>query len=72
MPLLDIIALTVFMLCWLFYEGLLKTVSIGQHLNSNMTVVRSAWMANAARRESRFIDAQLIVDLEAGMPPAQI
>ena len=37
MPLLDIIALTVFVLCWLFYEPMLKRLSIGRHLNSNMT-----------------------------------
>ncbi len=60
MPLLDIIALIVFVLCWLFYEPMLKRLSIGRHLNSNMTIVRSAWMANMAARESRFIDAQLM------------
>lgn len=60
MPLLDSVALAVFVLCWMFYEPMLKRLSIGRHLNSNMTIVRSAWMANMATRESRFIDAQLM------------
>lgn len=60
MPLLDLIALVIFILSWLFYEPLLKWVSVGGHLNSNMTAVRAAWMRNMALRDNRFIDSQLM------------
>lgn len=60
MPLLDKIALAIFVLSWLFYEPMLKWVSVGGHLNSNMTRVRVAWMRNMALRENRFIDSQLM------------
>lgn len=60
MPPADLAALTFFALCWLFYEPLLKTVSRGGVLNSDMTVIRGAWMSQMARRESRFMDGQLL------------
>jgi len=57
----DIVALALFLAAWLFYEPLLTVVAKrrGGVLNSDMTVVRAAWMANMVRRESRFMDGQL-------------
>ncbi|CAN1570656.1 COG3821 Predicted membrane protein [Caulobacteraceae bacterium] len=60
MPPADIAALAFFTLCWLFYEQLLRMVSRESSLNTDMTVVRAAWMRQMARRESRFMDGQLL------------
>lgn len=60
MPLADLAALIFFALCWLFYEPLLKTLSGGGVLNSDLRVVRGAWMRQMGRRESRFMDGQLL------------
>jgi uncharacterized membrane protein len=60
MPLADIAALAFFALCWLFYEQLLRMVSRESSLNTDMTVVRAAWMRQMAKRESRFMDGQLL------------
>ncbi|MDZ4320931.1 MAG: DUF599 family protein [Phenylobacterium sp.] len=57
----DIAALVVFALCWLAYEPLLKAVSRGKGaINTDMTVVRRAWMVNMAGRENKFMDGQLL------------
>lgn len=60
MPLADIAALAFFAICWLFYEQLLRGLSRDGVLNTDMTVLRAAWMREMARRESRFIDGQLL------------
>ena len=60
MPLADIAALGFFTLCWLFYEQLLRLASRDGVLNTDMTVVRAAWMRQMAHRESRFMDGQLL------------
>lgn len=58
---LDAAALAVFAIAWLFYEPILKRVSRQAGvINTNMTVVRRAWMANMTRRENRFLDSQLM------------
>jgi uncharacterized membrane protein len=58
---LDGAGLAVFAIAWLFYEWILKRVSRrAGAINSDMTVVRAAWMKAMARRESRFIDGQLM------------
>ncbi len=58
---LDITALVVFALCWLAYEPLLKAISRGRPaINTDMTVVRRAWMINMAGRENKFMDGQLL------------
>ncbi|CAN5225689.1 DUF599 domain-containing protein [soil metagenome] len=58
---LDAAALAVFAIAWLFYEPILKRVSRASGvINTNMTVVRRAWMANMVRRENRFLDSQLM------------
>ncbi|MCF8506355.1 MAG: DUF599 family protein [Caulobacter sp.] len=60
MPLADIAALAFFALCWLFYEQLLRMLSRESVLNTDMTIVRAAWMRQMAKRESRFMDGQLL------------
>ena len=57
----DILALAVFTLVWLAYEPLLKMLARGKGLiNSDMTVVRAAWMRTMAGRENKFMDGQLL------------
>ena len=60
MPLADLAALVFFAVCWLFYEPLLRLLSRDGSLNTDMTEVRAAWMRQMARRESRFMDGQLL------------
>jgi len=58
---LDLVALAVFALCWLGYEPLLKALSGGRSvINSDMAVVRRAWMRNMIVRDNRFMDVQLL------------
>ena len=57
----DIAAFVLFALCWLFYEPLLRQLSRGRGaINTDMTVVRRAWMANMVGRENRFLDSNLM------------
>ena len=60
MPLADLAALVFFTGCWLFYEPLLRLLSRDGSLNTDMTLVRAAWMRRMAGRESRFMDGQLL------------
>ena len=58
---IDIAALAVFLVAWLFYQPLLERLSRrGGTINTDMTVLRLRWMANMAARENRFIDSQLM------------
>ena len=58
---LDMAALGVFLVAWLAYEPLLKAAWRGRGvINTDMTVIRGAWMGNMARHESRFMDGQLL------------
>ena len=57
---LDLTALIVFAVAWLAYEPLLKAAARGKGaINTDMTVIRLAWMKNMAGRENRFMDGQL-------------
>jgi uncharacterized membrane protein len=58
----NIVALTVFGVCWLFYQPVLSLLSRrgGPAINTDLNVLRSAWMRNMARRESHFLDGQLL------------
>jgi uncharacterized membrane protein len=58
----NLAALLFFAVCWLGYQPLLRLVSRGGAgvINSDMTVVRIAWMRNMAGRENRFMDGQLL------------
>jgi len=60
MPPADIAALVFFALCWLFYEPLLRALWGGGVLNSDLRVIRGEWMRQMARRDSRFMDGQLL------------
>ena len=61
MTTLNLAALAFFALCWLFYQPVLTLLSRkGGAINTDMTVIRGAWMRNMARRENRFMDGQLL------------
>lgn len=59
---LNLAALALFGVCWLFYQPLLTLLSRrgGPAINTDLNVVRGAWMRNMARRESHFLDGQLL------------
>jgi uncharacterized membrane protein len=59
---LDTLALGVFALAWFFYEPLLSAFGKrrGGVLNTDMTVIRSAWMTQMTGREVRLMDGQLL------------
>ena len=58
---LDLTALIVFAVAWLAYEPLLKAAARGKGaINTDMTVIRVAWMRNMAVRENKFMDGQLL------------
>jgi uncharacterized membrane protein len=57
---LDLIALAIFLIAWVAYEPLLKVAARGSLINTDMTIIRLAWMKNMARRENRFMDGQLL------------
>lgn len=62
MQILDIVALGVFAVAWLFYQPLLSAFGKrrGGVLNTDMTVIRSAWMTQMTGREVRLMDGQLL------------
>lgn len=61
LPLIDWVAFGIFLLCWLFYEPLLKTAGRpGGLINSDMTVIRMAWMRKMVGRENPLVDGQII------------
>lgn len=62
MSTLNTAALVVFAICWLFYQPLLTALSRvrGSAINTDMTVIRGAWMGNMVGRENRFMDGQLL------------
>ena len=58
---LEILAVAVYLACWLGYAPLFKRLPhSGGVINANMNIVRTAWMANMSRRENRFLDSQLL------------
>jgi uncharacterized membrane protein len=59
---LNIAALAFFVVCWLGYQPLLRMLAHhrGGVINTDMTVIRTAWMRNMAGRENRFMDGQLL------------
>ncbi|PXA91885.1 DUF599 domain-containing protein [Caulobacter sp. D4A] len=61
MPILDILALGLFVFAWLFYEPLLRRLGQGKNLiNTDMTVIRRRWMSEMAVREVALLDGQLL------------
>ena len=59
---LNLAAVILFAVCWLFYQPLLILLGRrgGAVINTDLMVVRTAWMHNMARREARFMDGQLM------------
>ena len=57
---LDIAAFAIFAIAWFFYEPILKRVKSGNHVNSDMRVLRGAWMRAMATRDNRIMDGQLL------------
>ncbi|THD56050.1 DUF599 family protein [Phenylobacterium sp.] len=59
---LNIAAFSLFAVCWLGYQPLLTLLGRrgGAVINTDLMVVRSAWMHNMARRDNRFMDGQLL------------
>lgn len=59
---LDYVALATFGALWIFYEPLLTAFGKrrGGVLNTDMTVIRGAWMMQMARRDGRLLDGQLL------------
>ena len=57
----DIAALTVFLAVWFFYQPLVKALTRGgRRINSDMLVIRGAWMQAMTRRPlQRLLDSQL-------------
>lgn len=57
----DLIAAGLFAFAWLFYEPLWKRFTRGPGaINTDMTLIRAAWMRAMTRRENRFMDANLM------------
>jgi len=59
---LNAVALAVFVLAWVFYEPLLQAFAKrrGGVLNTDLQVIRGAWMLNMTSREVRLMDSQLL------------
>ncbi|HEX5263391.1 MAG TPA: DUF599 family protein [Phenylobacterium sp.] len=59
---LNLAALSLFAVCWVLYQPVLTLLARrgGGSINTDLTVVRAAWMRNMARRENRFMDGQLL------------
>lgn len=58
----NIAALALFLFAWVFYEPLLTAFGKrrGGVLNTDLTVIRIAWMENMTSREVRLMDSQLL------------
>ena len=57
----DWTALAIFLAAWILYEPLRRAGGRrGGLINTDMLVVRRAWMANMVVRENRFMDGQLL------------
>lgn len=57
----DLLALVFFLACWVLYEPVLRRLrGPGGMLNTDMARVRVAWMLQMSRRDSRFMDGQLL------------
>src|SRR5258707_5801079 len=54
-------ALAFFLIAWVLYEPFLNAAGRpGGLINSDMTVIRRAWMRNMVARKNRYIDGQLL------------
>ncbi len=61
MTTIDWLGLSLFVLCWLGYDPLLKLIAHRSgSLNTDMLTVRHAWMTAMTHRELRLLDSQLL------------
>ncbi|MCW5761013.1 MAG: DUF599 family protein, partial [Phenylobacterium sp.] len=62
MSTLNIVALSLFAFAWVLYEPLLTAFGKrrGGVLNTDLAVIRIAWMENMTSREARLMDGQLL------------
>src|SRR5436190_24135124 len=62
MSLANSLALGLFVFAWVFYEPLLHAFAKrrGGVLNTDLAVIRTAWMGNMTSREVRLMDSQLL------------
>lgn len=61
MTLIDYLALSLFVVCWLGYGPLLKVLARRSGtLNDDMIVIRRVWMTAMTHREIRLVDSQLM------------
>ncbi len=61
MTMMDWLGLSLFFLCWLGYDPLLKLLAHRSgSLNTDMLTVRRAWMTAMTHREIRLLDSQLL------------
>ena len=61
MTLMDWLGLSLFFLCWLGYDPLLRLLAHRSgSLNTDMLTVRHAWMTAMTHREIRLLDSQLL------------
>ena len=58
---LNLAAFAVFLVCWLGYQPLVSLLATRRgHINTDMAVIRTAWMRNMTQRDNRFMDGQLL------------
>jgi uncharacterized membrane protein len=61
LSLLDLAALTVFLLAWLACEPMIRLIGRRRGaLNADLDLMRAAWMRAMTRREIRMVDSQLL------------
>ena len=58
----NIATLVFFLFAWIFYEPLLTAFGMrrGHVVNTDLTVIRTAWMTNMTGRDVRLMDSQLL------------
>lgn len=63
----DVLAIAVFLACWLIYHFLIEGPFLGQNsLNNRMNAYRHGWMEEMLRRENRMVDVQVMAALHQG------
>ncbi len=64
LTIVDWTALAMFVIAWLAYEPLLEAASVpGRLIDTDMTVIRRAWIRNSVVRGSQFMDGQLLAQV---------
>jgi len=64
---IDMIAISVFLVCWGSYHFLIETRTFGGNsLNARMNAYRQRWMSEMLRRDNRMVDVQVMAALHQG------